>query len=56
MHPVGLDFWRTCSVLGYCLLPVLFLAVFAIVLNMRGIVGLVLSVLSIAWATMSATR
>ena len=56
IHPVGLDFWRTCSVLGYCLLPVIFLAAFAIILDMRGIFGLVLSILSIVWATMSATR
>lgn len=56
IHPVGLDVWRTCSVLGYCLLPVIFLATLAIVINMRGLLGLILSAFSIVWCTLSATR
>lgn len=56
IHPIGLDFWRTCSVLGYCLLPVIFLAAVAVLLNMKGLAGLALSLASIAWSTLSATR
>jgi protein YIPF5/7 len=56
IHPVGLDFWRTCSVLGYCLLPVILLAAIGIVLKLKGVVGLLLACAAIAWSTISATR
>jgi hypothetical protein len=36
-HPI--DFSRTFSVLGYCLLPVVALAALAVVINMRGFFG-----------------
>lgn len=42
--------------LGYCLLPVIFLAVFAILLNLNSILGLILAFVAIAWSTVSATR
>jgi hypothetical protein len=53
---VGLDFWRTCSVLGYCLLPVIGLAALGIVIRLKGVLGLVLACVAIAWSTISATR
>lgn len=56
MHPIGLDFWRTCSVLGYCLLPVILLAFLSIGVRLNGFVGLILAALSIGWSTFSATR
>jgi hypothetical protein len=56
MHPIGLDFWQTCSVLGYCLLPVIFLAALATILRLRGILGLIFGGACIAWCTLSATR
>mmetsp|Transcript_23821 Transcript_23821/g.39770 ORF Transcript_23821/g.39770 Transcript_23821/m.39770 type:complete len:270 (-) Transcript_23821:226-1035(-) len=56
IHPVGLDFWRTCSVLGYCLLPVIGLAAVGILMRLNGVIGLLLSLCVIAWATISATR
>lgn len=56
IHPTGLDFWRTCSVLGYCLLPVIGLAALGIVLPLKGLLGLVLSAFVIAWSTFAATR
>lgn len=56
MHPAGLDFWRTCSVLGYCLLPVIFLAALGVILPLKGIIGLFLSILAIGWSTVAATR
>jgi len=37
IHPVGLDFWRTCSVLGYCLLPVIALAAVGVVVRLKGL-------------------
>ena len=56
LHPVGLDFWTTCSALGYCLIPVIALAAVSILVNLQGVLGFVLSVVSIAWATLAATR
>jgi len=56
MHPVGLDFSRTCSVLGYCLLPVIVLAASSIILNLKGTLGFILAAITIAWSTGAATR
>jgi len=56
MNKTGIDFWRTCSVLGYCLLPVIVLAGFSIVLSLKGVLGLILSAIVIAWSTYAATR
>lgn len=53
----GLDFWQTCSVLGYCLLPVIFLATLGIVFSIKSsVLGLLLSLIAIAWSTLAATR
>ena len=56
LHPTGLDFWTVCSALGYCLIPVIALAAISIVVNLQGLLGVLLSSLSIAWATYAATR
>jgi hypothetical protein len=56
MHPAGLDFWRTCSVLGYCLIPVIGLAAVSILISLKGWLGLILAILSIVWSTSAATR
>lgn len=56
IHPTGLDFWRTCSVLGYCLLPVIGLAALGIILPLKGLLGLILSAFVIVWSTFAATR
>ena len=52
----GLDFWLTCSALGYCLLPVLALAAINIVISLKGVLGLILSLGAIAWCTITSTR
>lgn len=54
--PAGLDTWRVCSVLGYCLLPVLLLAAVGVLFSLRGLFGCVLAALTVAWATFSSTR
>jgi protein YIPF5/7 len=56
LHHTGLDFWRTCSVLGYCLIPVIALAALSIFMRLTGFFGLLLAVIAIAWATFSAVR
>ena len=52
----GIDFWRTCSVLGYCLIPVIGLAAISIFLSLKGYVGTILAIITIAWATFAASR
>ncbi|XP_053972169.1 protein YIPF5-like [Hylaeus volcanicus] len=44
------------SVLGYCLLPVVGLACLNIFIRLKGFVGLLLAVIAVAWATLSASR
>lgn len=56
MHREGLDFWRTCSVLGYSLIPVIGLAAVSILVDLRGTLGFILSVITIFWSTFSSTR
>lgn len=56
LHSTGLDVWRVCSVLGYCLIPVILLATLHILLSLKSMLGVVLSVVSIGWSTLAATR
>jgi len=56
LHPTGLDLWRTCSVLGYCLLPVIGLAGISILLSLKGPIGLSLALIAIIWSTVTSTR
>ncbi|CAM9577286.1 unnamed protein product, partial [Ectocarpus sp. 13 AM-2016] len=51
-----IDLWKTTSVLGYCLLPVIGLAAMGIVTDLRGNLGHVLGFVAVAWCTISATR
>ncbi|ORZ22020.1 Yip1-domain-containing protein [Absidia repens] len=55
MSEDGVDWSRTASVLGYCLLPMVMLSGFSVVLKLGGIVGLVLSFVSIFWCTWSSS-
>jgi len=53
MCPVGIDIYRTISVLGYCLLPMVFFSALAVIISMQGIIGLILGGLTISWCTYS---
>lgn len=55
MSENGVDWSRTASVLGYCLLPMVMLSGFSVVLKLGGMVGLILSVVSILWCTWSSS-
>ena len=55
MCPKGIDIYRTVSVLGYCLLPMVIFSGCAVLLSMKGLIGLFLGALSIAWCTYSAS-
>lgn len=48
----------TCiiSVLGYCLLPMVFLSSIAILMSLQGTVGMVLAVIAVLWCSISASK
>lgn len=51
----SIDLTRVASVLGYCMLPLVFISAIGVVVSMDNIVGYVLSALSIIWCTKSAS-
>ncbi|XP_077414672.1 protein YIPF5-like [Vanacampus margaritifer] len=44
------------SVLGYCLLPLLVLATFAVIYSLQGIIGTILALSVICWCSFSASK
>jgi len=54
MSERGVDIYKTASILGYCLLPIIALAGLSIFLHMNSIVGYIMAVITIAWCTHSA--
>jgi len=55
MSDKGIDVYRVVSVLGYCLLPMVGVGAVSVVVTLDGIVGYLLSLLSIIWCTFSAS-
>jgi len=55
MSETGIDAYRVVSVLGYCLLPMVGVAAVSVVTPLNGVIGLMLSFLSIVWCTASAS-
>ncbi|KAI0035557.1 Yip1-domain-containing protein [Vararia minispora EC-137] len=55
MSPKGIDAYRTTSVLGYCLLPMVAVSALSVVVQLHGFLGYILSSLSIAWCTWAAS-
>ncbi|ORX88414.1 Yip1-domain-containing protein [Basidiobolus meristosporus CBS 931.73] len=55
MSESGIDGYRTASVLGYCLLPMVLLSCFRLILPLSGLLGLLLSVFTICWCTFSSS-
>jgi len=55
MAETGIDAYKTASVLGYCLLPMVGVGAISIVVKLDGWVGYLLSMLSILWCTYSAS-
>merc|ERR1711988_1397769 len=51
-----IHFWSVMSTLGYCLLPVVLVAVVGIVVSLTGWLGAILSSIAIGWCTFTATR
>ena len=55
MSQAGIDIYRTASVLGYCLLPMVLLSSISVLLRLRGLLGYGLGVASILWCTYSSS-
>ncbi|TID14944.1 hypothetical protein CANINC_004615 [Pichia inconspicua] len=51
----GLDFLRTASVIGYCLLPLVMLSAIAVGLQLNNFIGYLLSVICVSWCTWAAS-
>lgn len=52
----SLDFSKTFSLMGYCLLPIVLLAALAIFVRLQGALGGVLACTAIVWSTLSCAR
>ncbi|GAA5977689.1 hypothetical protein JCM11641_001379 [Rhodosporidiobolus odoratus] len=55
MSESGIDAHRTASVLGYCILPLVFLSAFSVVARLDGMLGYILSSISVLWCSYSAS-
>ncbi|GAA5871410.1 hypothetical protein JCM8547_002658 [Rhodosporidiobolus lusitaniae] len=55
MSESGIDAHRTASVLGYCILPLVFLSAFSVILSLDGMIGYILSSVSVMWCSYSAS-
>lgn len=55
MSESGIDAYRTASVLGYCLIPMIFLGSLGIGVGIDHPIGYFLSIISIVWCTHSAS-
>jgi hypothetical protein len=51
-----IHFWSVMSTLGYCLLPIVAVAVVGIVVSLTGWLGTILALVAVAWCTITATR
>ena len=52
----GIDLYTTMSIVGYGLLPVVFLAFLGIFITLTNPIGISLSILTVLWCTMTASR
>ena len=55
MSDRGIDIYRTASVMGYCLLPIVGLAALSIPLELRGWVGALFIPLAVGWCTAASS-
>merc|ERR1712154_46588 len=52
----GIDMLHTVSIVGYCVLPIIFLSTINIVFNLKGKIGFLLSTFFVMWSAFIATR
>ena len=54
MSDKGIDIYRTASIMGYCLLPIVVLAALSIPVDLRGALGAPLVALAVGWCSNAA--
>ncbi len=55
-HHQYVEFYKTMSILGYSLLPFVFLALLTLFADLKNLLGAVVIFSVIAWSTVTATR
>jgi len=55
MSQTSINFIRTASVLGYCLLPLVLTSAIGVLLSLDGVIGYSLAIIAISWCTYSAS-
>ncbi|GAA5870962.1 hypothetical protein JCM3774_003490 [Rhodotorula dairenensis] len=55
MSASGINAYRTASVLGYCMIPLVFLSMFSVVASLDGMIGYILSAASVLWSSYAAS-
>lgn len=56
MSLTGVSVGCVVSVLGYCLLPMVILSSSAVLLSLKGMIGIVLTVLAVVWCSFSSSK
>uniref|UniRef100_H2ZE57 Protein YIPF n=1 Tax=Ciona savignyi TaxID=51511 RepID=H2ZE57_CIOSA len=56
MSMSGVTIGAVASVIGYCILPMVFLSASSIVLSLKGVVGIILTLLTVTWCSLSASK
>ncbi|KAK6172598.1 hypothetical protein SNE40_016221 [Patella caerulea] len=56
MSMTGVSVGCITSVLGYCLLPMIVLSFFSVIMSLQGIVGMVFTIATVLWCSISASK
>lgn len=56
MSMSGVTVGCVASIIGYCILPMVFLSITSIVFSLKGLLGIILSVLTVSWCSLSASK
>ncbi|EGR33339.1 Yip1 domain protein [Ichthyophthirius multifiliis] len=51
-----IDLYTTLSILGYCIIPLIFLSLFNIFISLQNLFGTIFAILTILWCTSSASN
>jgi len=52
----GCSIGTTASIIGYCILPMVFLSLASVLISLKGVVGIVLSMVTVSWCSLSASK
>jgi len=56
MSTNGVTVGCVASIVGYCILPMVFLSSFSIIFSLKGILGIILTGLTVFWCSLSASK